>query len=63
MTGEADGPPVKVGTPISDMGGSLRTIGILAALIERAKSGKGQYIDASLLDASLLGQHYPSAII
>ncbi len=54
MTGEADGPPVKVGTPISDMGGAaFGTIGILAALIERAKSGKGQYIDASLLDASL----------
>lgn len=43
-------------------GGSLvAAIGILAALFERATSGKGQYIDAAMIDGcmSMMAMHYP----
>lgn len=53
-TGEPDRPPSKVGVPITDIGaGMLATLGILAALIARGSTGKGQVVDASLLDAGL----------
>ena len=53
-TGEADRPPSKVGVPITDIGaGMLATLGILAALLARGSTGKGQVVDASLLDAGL----------
>lgn len=59
LTGEPDRPPARVGVAIYDiMLGHNAAIGILAALIERGKSGKGQHIDISLFDvgmASLLG--------
>lgn len=59
LTGEPDRPPARVGVAIYDiMLGHNAAIGILAALIERGSSGKGQHIDISLFDvgmASLLG--------
>jgi crotonobetainyl-CoA:carnitine CoA-transferase CaiB-like acyl-CoA transferase len=46
--------PVKSGIPIADLGAGLfATYGILSALLGRAQSGRGQYIDASLLEAAL----------
>ena len=54
VTGEADGPPVKVGYAVTDMGaGMFGALGILAALIARSKTGKGQWVDTSLLEAGL----------
>ncbi|MCX6377028.1 MAG: CoA transferase, partial [Armatimonadetes bacterium] len=54
VTGEADGPPAKVGVPITDIGAGLYAlIGVLAALIAREKTGRGQQVDASLLEAGL----------
>ncbi|MBN2074104.1 MAG: CoA transferase [Dehalococcoidales bacterium] len=54
ITGETDGPPVKPGASIGDLtAGLFTTIGILSALHEREKSGKGQYIDISMLDCQL----------
>jgi len=54
VTGEPGRPPSKVGVPITDIGaGMLATLGILAALIARSSTGKGQVVDASLLDAGL----------
>jgi crotonobetainyl-CoA:carnitine CoA-transferase CaiB-like acyl-CoA transferase len=51
MTGEKDGPPITPGLPIADVGGGLfAAFAILAAIIAREKTGKGQYIDISLLD-------------
>ena len=42
VTGEADGPPVKVGYAVTDMGaGMFGALGILAALIARSRNGKG----------------------
>ena len=53
ITGEADGPPVKVGVPVADFGAAmLATYGVLAALLERATSGLGQRVDTSLLECS-----------
>jgi formyl-CoA transferase len=54
VTGPADGPPMKVGVAIVDLtAGMFATIAILAALHERAQSGRGQYIDMALLDAQV----------
>ena len=54
VTGEGDGPPVKVGYPVADMGaGVYGTIGILAALLSRRITGKGQWVDTSLLETGL----------
>ena len=54
ITGETGGPPVKPGASIGDLTAGLFTaIGILSALHEREKSGKGQYIDISMLDCQL----------
>ncbi len=62
VTGEADGPPVKVGFPISDMGASVyAAVAILSAIIHRGKTGKGQYLDVSMLDASLAWATLPIA--
>lgn len=54
VTGEPDGPPVKVGYPVTDMGaGIYGAFGILAALLWRNITGKGQLVDTSLLEAGL----------
>ncbi|AEB11361.1 CaiB/BaiF CoA transferase family protein [Marinithermus hydrothermalis] len=54
ITGEPDGPPVKVGVAWIDvLTGLYAAIGILTALWERASSGKGQYIDLALFDVGL----------
>jgi crotonobetainyl-CoA:carnitine CoA-transferase CaiB-like acyl-CoA transferase len=46
--------PVKNAIPVGDLGAGLFAVyGILSALIGREKSGVGQYIDASLLEAAL----------
>ena len=54
LTGEPDGMPMKTGVAITDvMTGLYATIGVLAALHERAKTGKGRHIDVALLDVQL----------
>jgi len=54
ITGELDGPPVKIGVPITDLGAALFAVGaILAALYHRTRTGRGQYIDTSLVDAGV----------
>lgn len=50
-TGTADGPPVRVGIPIGDMTGSLfAASGMLAALLSRERTGRGRFVDVSLVD-------------
>ena len=52
ITGEADGPPVKVGVAVVDLlAGLFLSNAILAALHERQRSGRGQQVAVSLLDA------------
>ncbi len=54
VTGAADGPPTKVGVPISDLTtGLYAAISILAALRHRDRTGEGQRIDLALLDAQV----------
>jgi formyl-CoA transferase len=54
VTGNANEAPVKAGVPLTDLGAGLfATIGILAALHHRSRSGQGQHIDTSLVDAGL----------
>jgi crotonobetainyl-CoA:carnitine CoA-transferase CaiB-like acyl-CoA transferase len=54
VTGDADGPPTKVGVPISDLTtGLYAAISILAALRHRDRTGEGQRIDLALLDSQI----------
>ena len=63
-TGEPGQMPVRMGAPMGDLAGGLFAAnGILTALYQREQTGRGQYIDISLLDCqvSLLtyrGQYY-----
>ena len=53
-TGEPDGPPVRCGVPIGDLGGAVfAVIGILSALVARSETGKGRMVDVSMLDVQL----------
>ena len=54
LTGYADGPPTRVGVAISDVfTGCYSVVGILAALAEREKTGKGCYVDCALVDSTV----------
>ncbi len=54
ICGEADGTPQKAGVAITDIfTGVYAVSGILAALHQRARTGKGQHIDMSLLDVAV----------
>lgn len=54
VTGELGRSPVKIGVPVTDLGAGLFALsGILAALIHRTRSGRGQYIDTSLVEAGV----------
>jgi len=54
ITGMADGPPVKVGGAVSDIfTGVYSTVGVLAALAQRERTGKGAYIDTALVDSTV----------
>ncbi|MBB3232208.1 CaiB/BaiF CoA transferase family protein [Halomonas stenophila] len=54
LTGESDGMPMKTGVAITDvMTGLYATIGVLAALHERRRTGRGRHIDVALLDVQL----------
>ena len=57
LTGPPEGPMVKVGVPIADItAGLFGVIGVLAGLVERASSGRGQRVSTSLL-AGQIGLH------
>jgi formyl-CoA transferase len=54
ITGEPGGPPMKCGVPLTDLGAGLfALVGILAALQHRTRTGRGQYIDTSLVEAGV----------
>jgi crotonobetainyl-CoA:carnitine CoA-transferase CaiB-like acyl-CoA transferase len=54
LTGEPDGAPMKAGVSQADIvAGMWALSGILAALVARSASGKGQRVDASLLDGQI----------
>ncbi len=54
MTGEPGGRPAKVGIAMNDIASGVTALsGILAAYVGRLKSGQGQYLETSLLEAGL----------
>ena len=54
LTGMADGEPTRVGIPVSDIfTGVYSVIGILAALAQRERTGKGCYVDTALVDSTV----------
>jgi crotonobetainyl-CoA:carnitine CoA-transferase CaiB-like acyl-CoA transferase len=51
VTGDPDGAPVKAGIPVIDFGAAAHAaVGILAAHVARSRTGRGQWVDISLLD-------------
>ncbi len=62
ITGLPGQGPVRVGIPIADLtAGQFAAQGILLALIERQKSGKGQWLHTSLLEAQIFMLDFQSA--
>ncbi|KAM5353415.1 hypothetical protein ACJ41O_000065 [Fusarium nematophilum] len=54
ITGPRDGPPVKVGVAVTDLTTGLYAVNsVLAAMIERGQSGKGQHLDVCLSDCQV----------
>jgi crotonobetainyl-CoA:carnitine CoA-transferase CaiB-like acyl-CoA transferase len=64
ITGEGPGrPPVKVGAPVTDItAGILAAMGVAAAYAHRLKTGQGQKVDTSLLEAGITHTYWQSAI-
>jgi crotonobetainyl-CoA:carnitine CoA-transferase CaiB-like acyl-CoA transferase len=54
LTGTAEGEPTRIGVPVSDIfTGVYSVVGILAALHQREKTGKGAYVDCALVDSTV----------
>ena len=54
VTGEPDGRPLKAGTAVVDLVcGLLAANGIQAALLERARTGRGRHVEVSLMDSAI----------
>ncbi|MEU9357557.1 CoA transferase [Streptomyces sp. NPDC048301] len=54
LTGEPDGPPVKAGYAMGDLGAALfGLVGVTSALVERERTGRGQYVTTSLYESQL----------
>jgi crotonobetainyl-CoA:carnitine CoA-transferase CaiB-like acyl-CoA transferase len=54
LTGMADGEPTRSGVPVSDIfTGVYSVIGILAALAQRERTGRGGYVDTALVDSTV----------
>ena len=63
ITGAPGSDPVKVGVPITDLNaGMYSAYGILSAYISRLRTGRGQLVDTSLLEAGLAYTFWESAI-
>ena len=65
VTGQPDGPPTRIGVPISDLlSGMAAFQAILAALYARERTGQGAFLDISMLDATaqVLTFHASSAL-
>lgn len=54
ITGMPEHAPVRAGIPIGDLGGGIfGAMGVLAALLSRERTGRGQHVDVSMLDAQI----------
>ena len=63
ITGDPGGPPTKVGSPVTDINaGILGALGIVSAYVHLLRSGEGQLVDTSLLEAGVMQTFWQSAI-
>ena len=63
ITGEPGGPPAKTGNSVADINaGILAVAGILAAYTHKLKTGEGQVVDTSLMEAALQQTYWHAAI-
>jgi crotonobetainyl-CoA:carnitine CoA-transferase CaiB-like acyl-CoA transferase len=63
ITGEPGGPPVKTGNPVADINaGILAALGIVAAYAHKQRTGQGQVVDTSLMEAALQQTYWHAAI-
>ncbi|HUI26173.1 MAG TPA: CaiB/BaiF CoA-transferase family protein [Candidatus Kryptonia bacterium] len=55
VSGPPDGPPISAGVQIADIGGGaqMAVIGILTALLARGQTGRGQFVDVSMMDGAV----------
>ncbi len=52
LTGEPGGRPMRMGLPMADLGTGLFAVcGVLAAVVERQRTGRGQLVDVSMMDS------------
>jgi crotonobetainyl-CoA:carnitine CoA-transferase CaiB-like acyl-CoA transferase len=62
ITGAPGGGPMRVGIPVADLtAGLFAAMGILTALLERHKSGEGQWVQTSLLQAQIFMLDFQAA--
>ena len=62
ITGAPGGGPMRVGIPVADLtAGLFAAMGILTALVEREKSGQGQWVQTSLLQAQIFMLDFQAA--
>ncbi len=61
LTGEPDGPPVRFGLSMVDfMTGTMMAVGLLAALLDATRTGKGRDVDVDLFSAAVHQTSYPA---
>ncbi len=63
VTGEPGRPPVKTGNSVADINaGILAAVGVIAAYAHKQKTGRGQIVDTSLMEAALQQTYWHAAI-
>ena len=63
ITGEPGGTPLRHGVPVTDLAaGIYGAFGVLAAYVERLKTGRGQHVETSLLEAGIAYTIWESAV-
>ncbi len=63
ITGFPDSPPAKVGVPITDISaGTQAAFGIMCAYVHALRTGQGQTVDASLMEAGIFYTIWESAL-
>jgi crotonobetainyl-CoA:carnitine CoA-transferase CaiB-like acyl-CoA transferase len=59
LTGDPDGPPMKSGLSLADYaGGAMAALGLMAAVFEAQRTGRGRDVDVSLYDVALAFHNY-----
>ncbi|HET9349803.1 MAG TPA: CoA transferase [Burkholderiales bacterium] len=62
LTGEPDGPPVRMGLSVVDYStGTTCALALLACILEARRTGKGRDVDVSLYDVAMHQLNYPAA--